>query len=217
MKQITSIVSLTMLSSSLLLSGAVHSYQAGDVIVRAGSATISPTSSYSSVAGGAFNLRADDDTQLGVSVSYMFHDAWSINLLAATPYKHDIEAKEAGGSSIASARHLPPTVTVSWYPLAHQGSAFKPYVGAGLNYTFFWDETLNATGKAATGAEKLSLSSSWGLAAQLGFDYSLNDHWGVGAAVYYVDLDTDVKLDGNKIGSVDIDPLVYRLQLAYRF
>lgn len=210
------IYSATM-AAMLAATGAAHAYEAGDIIVRGGTATVAPTSSHSPVAGGAFNLRADTETQLGLSVTYMLSNAVGLNVLAATPFSHEIEAKEANNASIGSTKHLPPTVTLSYYPLADSGSAFKPYVGAGLNYTFFWDEKLNDTGKAATGAENLSLGASFGLAAQLGLDYALNDTWAVGAALYYVDIDTKAKLDGANIGTVEIDPMVYRFHVAYRF
>lgn len=192
-------------------------YEQGETIVRGGIASVVPGGSYSSVANGGFNLRADSDIQAGVSVSYMMTDNMSLNLLAATPFEHDIEAVEAGGSSIGSTKHLPPTVTVSWFPLAGQGLAFKPYVGVGVNYTTFWDEKLSATGKSATSKSNLSLDDSFGAAAQVGVDVPLDESWSVGAAAYYADIETDAELDGNGIGTVEIDPMVYRLHVGYSF
>ncbi len=192
-------------------------YDQGDTIVRGGIASVVPGGSYSAVAGGAFDLRADSDIQAGVSISYMLSDVMSVNLLAATPFEHEIEASQAGGASIGSTKHLPPTVTVSWFPLSNQSLGFQPYVGAGVNYTTFWDESLNATGQQATGASRLSLEDSFGLAAQVGVDVPLDDNWSVGAAAYYANIETDAELDGADIGTVEIDPMVYRLHVGYRF
>lgn len=192
-------------------------YERGDTIIRGGLATIVPGGSYSSVADDAFDLRGDRDTQAAVSLSYMVTHNMSLDLLASTPFEHDIEASQTGGSSIGSLKLLPPTVTVSWFPLSGMDLGFKPYVGAGLNYTAFWDEELNATGKAATAANNLSLDNSVGLAAQAGFDVPLDDQWSVGASAYYVDLETDAELDGADIGTVEIDPMVYRAHVVYQF
>ncbi|MYL27243.1 MULTISPECIES: OmpW/AlkL family protein [Halomonadaceae] len=190
-------------------------YDKGDTIVRGGIASVVPGGSYSSVAGGKFDLRADSDIQAGASISYMMTDNMSVNLLAATPFEHDIEA--SGGTNIGSTKHLPPTVTVSWFPLAGQDLGFKPYVGAGVNYTTFWDEKLNSTGKGATKAQNLSLDDSVGLAAQVGVDVPLDENWSVGAAAYYANIETDAELDGNGIGTVEIDPMIYRLHVGYSF
>ena len=192
-------------------------YDQGETIVRGGIASVVPGGSYSSVAGGAFDLRGDTDIQAGASISYMMTDNMSVNLLAATPFEHDIEASQLGGSSIGSTKHLPPTVTVSWFPLVGQDLGFKPYVGVGVNYTAFWDEELNTTGKGATGAQNLSLDDSVGIAAQVGVDVPLDENWSVGAAAYYADIETDAELDGVDIGTVAIDPMIYRLQVGYSF
>lgn len=192
-------------------------YEPGDTIIRGGLATVAPGGSYSSVAGGVFDLRADRDTQAGVSLSYMVSKNMSLDLLASTPFEHDIEASQADGAAIGSTKHLPPTVTLSWFPLAGADLGFKPYVGAGFNYTTFFDEKLNATGKTATTADELSLDDSLGLAAQVGVDVPLDRQWSVGASAYYADIDTDAELDGADIGTVEIDPMVYRAHVVYKF
>ena len=63
----------------------------------------------------------------------------------------------------------------------------------------------------------LSLDDSWGLAGQVGVDYGLSEKWFLNAAVRYIDIDSDATLDGADIGTVEIDPFVYQLQVGYRF
>jgi len=194
---------------------AALAYQAGDWVLRAGSITIDPTNSFSSVADGAFDLRAGSDTQLGLSVTYMALNQLGIEVQAATPFSHDVNARGAG--KIASVKHLPPTVTANYYPFGGTDRSLQPYLGAGLNHTIFWSEQLNDLGTTATGANELDAGSSWGLAAQIGLDYRLSDRLGVGASVYYVDIESQLRLDGNRIGKIRIDPWIYRFQLSYRF
>lgn len=192
----------------------VFAYEAGDWVVRAGSITIDPTNSSSAVAGGAFDLRAGSDTQVGLSVTHMVSDKIGLEVQAATPFDHDVSARGAG--KIASVKHLPPTVTANYYPFGGTSQSLQPFVGAGINHTIFWSEDLNTLGETATGASKLSADSSWGFAAQAGIDYRLNDRLGLGVAVYYVDIDSKLKLDGNRIGTINIDPWIYRVQISYR-
>ena len=187
-------------------------YEPGDTIIRGGLASVVPGGSYSGVdvAGTALDLRADRDIQAGLSASYMVTENISVDLLATTPLEHDIEASQVGGSSVGSTKQLPPTVTVSWFPLAGADPGFKPYVGAGINYTTFWDEELD------NGAD-LSLDDSVGPAAQIGVDVPLDEQWSVGASAYYADIDTDAEVNGDDIGTVEIDPMVYRAHVVYQF
>lgn len=197
------------------LASTAAAYQGGDFILRGGSISVDPTDGHSSVAGGAFDLRAGSDTQLGVSLTYMATDRFGAELQAATPFKHDVNARGAG--TVGDVKHLPPTLTLNYYPLGGSDARLQPYLGAGLNYTFFWGENLTALGETATGATDLDAGDSWGLAGQAGVDYRINDQFGVGASVYYIDIESKVDLDGNRIGKLSIDPMVYRLNLTYRF
>ena len=200
-----------------MASAPVMAYQAGDFIVRGGIASVVPGGSYSEVADGAYNPRANSDQQVGLSLSYMMTDAFSVNLLAASPFRHDIQAQEFDGATIGETRHLPPTLTVSWYPTAGMDLPVRPYIGAGVNYTTFFEEDLNAAGRNELGTSDLELDDSFGMAAQVGVDVPIDEQWSVGAAAYYMDIETDVEVGGNDIGTVEIDPMVYRLHMVYQF
>ncbi len=92
-------------------------------------------------------------------------------------------------------------------------SNFRPYVGVGLNYTFFFDEE---TKGALSGAD-LELDDSWGLAGQVGMDFDVAPNWFVNVDVRYIDIDTKAKLDGVGIGTVEIDPWNVGLNVGTRF
>ena len=67
----------------------------------------------------------------------MFADKFGLELLAATPFKHDITLNDAP-VKVGSTKHLPPTLSVQWYPRGGN-NGWQPYVGVGLNYTTFFD------------------------------------------------------------------------------
>ncbi len=108
--------------------------------------------------------------------------------MAATPFSHNLQGKGglAGLNDFAEVKHLPPTLTVQYYPMDNS-SAFQPYVGVGLNYTIFFSEKFINGADATFGS--LELDDSLGLAAQVGFDYEIAENWSLNAAVWYMDID----------------------------
>ena len=212
-----------LLAPALLAASFVQAHQAGDIIVRAGAVTVDPREDSSGIKLGGTDLGGkatlDSDTQLGLNFAYMLTDKVGIELLAATPFSHDVGVKGLGGldGKLGSIKHLPPTLSLIYYPLDN-ASAFKPYVGAGINYTWFFDEELSSTAKNTF--DGFSLDNSWGLAAQIGADYMLSDNWMVNAQVRYIDIDTTGKtsLNGAPVKvDVDVDPWVYMVGLGYKF
>ena len=78
--------------------------------------------------------------------------------LAALPVTQGIAID---GSRVASTQHLPPTLSLQFHP---RGDAtIDPYVGVGVNHTFFFREALPGA--------KLQLSDTWGYAGQMGVDW----------------------------------------------
>ncbi|EKE76795.1 OmpW/AlkL family protein [Gallaecimonas xiamenensis] len=175
------------------------------------------------------SLKVDSDTQLGLTLNYDIDSVWSIELLAATPFSHDISMSAPGtavdGLDVGKTKHLPPTLSLQYRFL--DGSAVRPYLGLGINYTFFFDEhvdgelatTLDSLG--LTGDKSLELSDSIGLAGQAGIDWEINDKTFFRAALWYTDIDTDakVKVNGQTVQKVkvNIDPVVAFIGLGYRF
>lgn len=211
-----------LLAPALLAASIAQAHQAGDIIVRAGAITVDPREDSDPVKLGGTPLAGtgatlDSDTQLGLNFAYMLTDKMGIELLAATPFSHDVGVTGVV-DKLGSIKHLPPTLSVVYYPLNTQ-SAFQPYVGAGINYTAFFDEELSREAKAAR-FSGLELDDSWGLALQVGADYMLDDRWMVNAQVRYIDIDTTGKtsLAGERVKvDVDVDPFVYMVGLGYKF
>lgn len=202
-----------------------QAFEAGDIIVRAGAATVDPNEDSSAVKlngaplGGQATL--DSDTQLGLNFAYMVTDNIGIELLAATPFQHTVGLKGLGGldGTFADIKHLPPTLSAVYYPLDSK-STVQPYVGLGINYTIFFDEDLTGA-RTQQGFSNLELDDSWGLSAQVGVDFMLTDNIMLNGQLRYIDIDTEATADlagaGKVKVDVDVDPWVYMVGLGYKF
>ncbi len=218
----------------------VQAYEAGDFIGRVGVVTVDPDSSSSNLNSNALGeldgakVSVDSNTQLGLTVSYMFTDQIALGVLGATPFKHNIEGDGSilgGAGKLAETKQLPPTITLQYFPMP-SGSKFQPYVGVGVNYTNFFEEKTTQTltdtyATLASGVDRtdIELDDSFGLAAEIGLDYMVTDNIGVNAAIWYADIDTEATINayaGNTKADtstidVDIDPWVYMVGLSYKF
>ena len=187
----------------LAINGTAIAQEAGDWKIRSGPYVVDPKSDNNDV------VNVDAGTALGINFTYFFNETWAFEVLAATPFSHDINLN--GGDEVGETKHLPPTFSLQYhFPL---DGAFKPYVGLGVNYTLFFDEELSG---ALAGSE-LDLDDSFGVAAQLGADFDLNDRWTLGANVRWINIETEAEVDGASIGDVEIDPIIYGITLGYRF
>ena len=145
--------------------------------------------------------------------------------MAATPFSHDVKlgGSPAGLDSLngglGNVKHLPPTLSVLYYPMDTQ-SKFQPYVGVGVNYTMFFDESVDGSAEAK-GFSNLDLDNSWGWAGQVGMDYFITDNITLNAQVRYIDIDTEANVELDGVGKlkvdVDIDPWVYMVGIGYKF
>ena len=225
----------TLFTASLLAAALAaplaQAHQAGDIIVRAGAITVDPREDSGDIYVGALGTSVagtkatlDSNTQLGLNFAYMLTDKVGIELLAASPFSHDVGVKGMPGphaglnGKLGELKHLPPTLSVIYYPLDSK-SAFKPYVGAGVNYTWFFDDKLSSSAEDK-GFNGLDMKDSWGLAFQVGADYMLTDSLMVNAQVRYIDIDTTgtTSYGGAKVKvDVDVDPMVYMVGLGYKF
>lgn len=211
-----------------------QAYEAGDLIVRAGAVTVAPnTNATTPELNGAplygASVDVNSDTQLGVTVAYMLTRDIGVELLAATPFTHNIRgdrnaAAYLGTSDLGSTKELPPTVSVQYY--FNNSSAFTPYVGLGVNYTKFWDEDAGSQLNTTLGGNvDLNLDNSWGMAAEGGVDFNLGKNWLLNASVWYIDIDTNATytvrngaLAGARVKSdVSLDPWVYMASVGYKF
>lgn len=192
---------------------AAQALEAGDIIGRAGVAHVDPAGK----SGDTLEVEADSNTQLGLTMSYMLSSNLAIGVLAATPFKHTISTD---GVDVIETKQLPPTVTLQYHFDASE--TIKPYVGAGLNYTVFFDEKATSELKGLIPNAKVELDDSFGLALEAGADIDLGNDWYANAAVWYIDIETEAKVKQSgatalEVKEVDVDPVALMLGVGKRF
>jgi outer membrane protein len=150
-----------------------------------------------------------------VEATYMITRHLGVELLASFPFSHDVDLEDVDGAEgtarIGDVKHLPPTLSLQYH--FNPDGRFRPYVGAGLNYTTIFSE--GTTGPL--GGADLELDDSFGLAGQVGMDIGLTDTVFVNLVARYIDIDSDASINGTDIGTVEIDPWIYQAQLGVRF
>jgi outer membrane protein len=126
-----------------------------------------------------------------------------------------IKAKASGTApflgEMLSAKNVAPTLFLN-YHFGAAGSQLRPYLGVGINYTRF-------TGATSPYGWQVSLSDSWGLAAQAGVNVSLGKQWGLFASIGAAQVKTDLVAVGASVlrSSIDLRPVVYSAGVAYKF
>ena len=161
----------------------------------------------STYSGG--RIKADEAIVPEIDLSYFFTPNIAVELIAATS-KHDIKLKNTGSTSLGDAWLLPPTLTLQ-YHFTKFDDVIKPYVGAGVNYTMFYNES-------AGDMNTVQYNNSFGPALQAGFDVPIRDNWYFNVDVKKIWISSDVKLNGGAVrASVDLDPFIFGTGIGYRF
>lgn len=177
---------------------------AADWVFRAGGHYVDPKSDNHAI------VNVDSSQSFTFSATRFLTPHWGVELLAALPFEHDIKLN-SNGQKVAEVKHLPPTLSLQYHFLP--AARVRPYLGAGLNATIFFDEKT----KGALAGNALSLETSFGFAAQAGVDFDIGNDWLVGLDARWMDIDTDARLSGTRLGTVSIDPYAIGLTLGRRF
>ncbi len=196
------LAALTLSTALVALAAPAFAQSQGDWTVGIGVGYLDPKSDNGTLA--TLDAEVGSSTRPIFTAEYFVRDNLGIELLAATPFSHTIAL---GGIDAASTKQLPPTLSLNYH--FPTNSAWKPYVGAGLNYTIFFDE------KSALG--DLDIDNSFGASLQAGLDYMVTEQGSVRLNVRWFDIDSDVTLDGAKIGKAEIDPWLVGVSYVHRF
>lgn len=194
-KNLLVVVALCALSSGAALAQTAE----GPWMVRARAVHLDSANKDSTPLG----LSINDKTIPEVDVSYFFNPNIAAELILTVPQKHTLSA---AGTAIGSLKHLPPTLLVQYH---FNASGFKPYVGAGVNYTRFSGVRL----PAGVGIDR----NSFGPALQVGVDVPLSKNLYFNIDVKKVFIKTDVSAGGAKLGTFKADPVLVGVGLGWRF
>ena len=151
-------------------------------------------------------LTANNKVIPEVDVTYFFNKNVAAELVLTVPQKQTVNSTYFGGD-IGTFKHLPPTLLAQYHFTDFNG--FKPYVGAGINYTKISNVHL------LDGAATLD-SHSWGGALQVGVDIPLDKNWSLNFDVKKIYIKTDVYTTSN-LGTLKLDPVAASVGIGYRF
>lgn len=192
------------------------------MLLRARAIIVAPNEKSGSVLPGfpGEKMGVDNSVMPEVDITWMATDAIGFELIASTT-QHSASGRTGTTGSIgklASTWVLPPTLTAQYHfnPKGH----VRPYVGAGVNYTIFWNEKASSGLEAAVGETRVHMKDSFGWAAQAGIDIDLSPRVFVNADVKYIDIDTTARLDttagGTQRVTLHLDPLVFGIGIGIR-
>jgi outer membrane protein len=150
-------------------------------------------------------LSIDNKTIPEVDISYFFNKNVAAELILTVPQKHDLRSSFLG-AHIGSLRHLPPSLLLQYH---FDAPGFKPYVGAGVNYTRFSSVNL----PAGVDIDR----NSWGGALQVGVDIPLSKNLYLNFDIKKVYIKTDVFAGGAKQGTFKVDPVLAGVGFGWRF
>ena len=151
-------------------------------------------------------MDVDDKWAPEVDISYFITRNIALELILTYPQKHDVTLN---GAHIGSVKHLPPTLTLQYHFAPEAG--FRPYVGAGVNYTRFSGVNLNAPPRLDTE------NSSVGWALQAGFDVPIAKNMVFNVDVKKIKIETDLFAPGGYLTTLKIDPLLVGVGLGWKF
>lgn len=195
----------------------------GDLLVRVRAIVVAPNERSGGISPTfpTEKVKVDNSVMPEVDLTYMATDNIGFELIAATT-KHTASGTTGttgGIGALASTWVLPPTLTVQYHFNPH--GAVRPYVGAGVNYTWFYNEKASKGLVTAVGPTSVHMSDSAGWAAQAGIDIDLNSKVFLNLDVKYIDIDTTATLKTTAIGTqtvrVHLDPLVFGAGVGMRF
>lgn len=225
MKNSASRVLAVAVAAGALLVGQNALAAAGDWIIRGGVTMVTPNDDSGEViAGGPTGSKVSvgNDVKPSFTITYMLTDNLGVELIGALPFEHEVDVEGGalagmGLGPIADVKHLPPTLSLQYhFPLGQ----FRPYVGAGINYTMFFEEKVTDP-TLRTMYDKISLKDSFGYALQVGVDYDLGNNWLLNADVRYIDIETEARLSGASgtatVDNIEINPVVFTLAVGKRF
>ena len=203
-------VALAVASSTSAASDA-NIKQKGSCLVGLKALTLSPQESSESSIGGEAVVDLDRVPEL--DIRYFLTDSIAVEtILGYTEHSVSAVNTEWGDVDLGSTKMLPPTLTLQYH--FNHGQRFSPYLGAGLNYTFFYDHNPGD-------ALDIEYDNDFGVAFNVGFDYVLSEknYLNLDIKKYWLSTKTtiDAGLAEPVTASVDLDPIAISIGYGWVF
>ena len=213
-KKLTTLLSATAILGTMGMP-VLASAEQGDFLVRGRLISVSPDEkSTIGVIGGEAKVGGEVTPEL--DFTYFVTDNIGMELILATT-KHSVSANGTalGDLDLGSVWLLPPTLTMQ-YHFTDLGK-FKPYVGAGLNYTMFYNA------KSGPVADSVKYKNKFGFALQAGGDFEMANDMFFNIDVKKLFLKTDVTVDATTAAgavvpaNVTLNPWVFGIGIGKKF
>jgi outer membrane protein len=172
----------------------------GDFMVRVQGTVVNPD-----VESDVQGLDVSDEVIPALTLSYFFNKNIAVELFCCFA-KHQVEL---GGSDVGDFWIFPPALTLQYH--FDSMGAFKPYVGAGIQYIAPFDE------ETSLGSGNLEIEDALGFTLQAGVDVEIGQGWYLNADVKKTFIEHDIDLDGDRLTTIDLDPWIFSLGVGYRF
>ena len=182
---------------------------AGEWTLGIGIHNVDPKSNNGTLANGTLPLSIGSSARPSLTFEYFVRDNLGVEVLAAWPFEHDISIQGLG--KVGSTRQLPPTVSLQYH--FNDKGRVSPVIGAGVNFTSFFS---SKTSGALAGSD-LSLASSWGLGVHAGLDFRINERASLRVDARWMNIESSVRVNGQRLGTAKIDPLVYGAAYVMKF
>jgi outer membrane protein len=174
------------------------------------------------------NLKAKDLQTLYLGYVRHLPDNFAIELAFGWPPLSKVEgvgpatlgSVPYNGQVISGARWISPTLLFE-YNFLPDTSPIRPYIGAGVNYTTFYDRDTTAAGNAASGGPtRLSLTASVGPAVTGGLTYRITDNWHLHGSYSWSQVKTNLTADTDGVirtTRISFGPQALVISVGYSF
>jgi len=241
----TSITKIAFACAALVAASGAFAQKAGDNIVSAGMAYISPraelgkttTTSSDPTSAGYFNNALSNATAnvgpaytVSASWLHMYSDNIGTEVTIGIPPKFTQDLNTSTSHPAAAQMNILTPAVVAKYFFGTTQDQWRPYLGLGVTHVSFNNVVMNTadTTVAALAATSASFTSSWAPVYNLGAIYNIDDKWSVNGSIAYMPIKTTATFNGpgspllgshavTTTGDVKLNATDFVVRLGYRF
>ena len=212
-------------SALALLASVASAQSAGTWLGRLGMTTIAPQVSSGDMSAPSFPGTKSDvssASQVSGGVTYMYTDNFSVDVPLALPFTHKLigAGALAGAGQIGEVQALPLTVFFQ-YRFLEANSQFRPYLGLGATYVYFFNEKGGAALTAMTNpggpTTTIKVDSKFTVTPQIGLTYAIDDKLFVDVFYSKSMLQTRNTFSTGQTLDITLDPASYGFTIGTKF